>query len=114
MRWIKAFFHVLLVAIILNLGGCATGPKIDWQSRVGNYTFDDAVLELGPPDKMATLQDGVRVAEWLTARGLQTGGTFYSVGRMVHHVPDPQAPDYFIRLTFDPEGKLTAYKRVVK
>ena len=42
--------------------GCKTAPKIDWNSRVGNYTYDQAVAELGPPDKSAKLSDGKTVA----------------------------------------------------
>lgn len=48
--------------------GCAT-QKINWAGRVGAYTFDQAVVELGPPDKQAKLTDGSVVAEWLTRRG---------------------------------------------
>lgn len=103
---------LFLLGLLLGIG-CATS-KIDWASRVGNYTFDDAVLEFGPPDKSATLQDGTKVAEWLTYRGRGGGGTFYSVGRVVHHVPEGPSPDYYIRLSFDPDGRLTGYRRVVK
>src|SRR3989442_1020288 len=51
------------VLLILNLGlcvfltGCAS-TKIDWNSRIGNYTYDQTVVELGPPDKYAKLTDG--------------------------------------------------------
>ncbi len=55
---------VLLAALAV---GCATS-KIDWAGRVGTYTFDQAVLDLGPPDKQAKLTDGTVVAEWLTRR----------------------------------------------
>ena len=59
---------VLLLAGVL-LAGCAATKKIDWGSRVGNYTFDQAVIDLGPPDKQAKLSDGSTVAEWRTSRG---------------------------------------------
>jgi hypothetical protein len=31
------------------LAGCATVPQVDWTSRVGKYTYDEAVTELGSP-----------------------------------------------------------------
>src|SRR2546427_9810937 len=52
----------------LFLTGCAT-PRVDWASRVGNYTYDQVIVDYGPPDKYAKLSDGTAVAEWLTRRG---------------------------------------------
>jgi hypothetical protein len=57
--------------------GCQTTKPTDWNSRVGIYTFDQAVTELGPPDKQAKLSDGKTVAEWITHR---EGGGSFSVG----------------------------------
>jgi hypothetical protein len=54
---------ITLAALVL--AGCVT-QKIDWSARVGNYTYDQAVMELGPPDKSAKLTDGTVVADWLT------------------------------------------------
>ena len=87
---------------------------MDWQSRVGNYTFDQAVMELGPPDKEAQITDGTRVAEWLTYRG-RTGGTWITHGRYgwVQSLDSP-SPDYYLRLNFDPNGKLQSWKKYVK
>ena len=36
----------LFALLLLVLSGCAT-TKIDWNSRVGNYTYDNAIAELG-------------------------------------------------------------------
>jgi hypothetical protein len=47
-----------------GVGGCVT-QKIDWSARVGNYTYAQAVMELGPPDKSAKLTDGTVVATGL-------------------------------------------------
>lgn len=114
-----------VLTLVLGFGflqvGCRTTPKIDWAARVGHFTFDQAVLELGPPDKSATLTDGTTVAEWLTDRGFQ-GVTYrspmyygpYSHGPFVEYYGHPQAPDYFIRLTFNPAGELIDWKRVLK
>ncbi len=54
-----------LAAAVALFAGCAT-HRVDWNTRVGNYTFDQSVTELGPPDKQAKLSDGRTVAEWVT------------------------------------------------
>ena len=106
---------LLTVCVLLLSAGCATN-RIDWESRIGNYTYDQAVLELGPPENIAELSDGTRVGDWLTSRGRRGGGGGFFVGRgyMVHHFPDSGGPDYYMRLTFDPQGRLTAARRVLK
>src|ERR1035438_7574441 len=53
---------IMLAALVL--AGCVT-QKIDWPARVGNYTYDQAIMKLGPPDKSAKLTDGTVVADWL-------------------------------------------------
>ena len=104
----------LAVGLLLMIG-CATTPKIDWESRVGNFTFDQAVVELGPPDKNAQLTDGTRVAEWLTYRSRSSGGYVTYVGRGgLAHVMNDSSPDYFLRLTFDANGKLQGWKKYAK
>ena len=112
---------LLCVGLWVWLIGCAS-TKIDWNSRIGNYTYDQAVVELGPPDKSAKLSDGSIVAEWMTRRGYSGGsvGVMYGSGYPYYHYHpwyhfyEPPSPDYFIRLTFGPDGKLQAYKRVVR
>jgi hypothetical protein len=93
---------------------------VDWASRIGIYTYDNAVVELGPPDKEAKLQDGTVVAEWLTSRGgrfaypahgFYGDPIWYATPAAPTYV---DAPDYFLRLTFDPEGKLQAWKRFAR
>ncbi len=103
------------------LAGCVTGPKIDWNARVGVYTHDQAVTDLGPPDKSAKLTDGTAVEEWLISR---------NPGRSVLIGPPPYAysgysypayavdsyPSYewFLRLTFGPDGVLKAWRKYSK
>ena len=114
---VAACVIVLLAAV---LTGCAT-KKIDWTRRIGAYTFDQAVTEFGPPDKQAKLTDGTRVAEWLTRRGysqLYATGGYY--GAPYHGWGFPptyiaaSSPDYFLRLTFGPDGRLRAWKKLAK
>jgi hypothetical protein len=105
--------------------GCATS-KIDWASRVDVYTYQQAVLDFGPPDKQAKLEDGTTVAEWLTGRtgGYATG--FFDYGYPGCYWRGPYFPgfyspiyytpgyDSFLRLTFGPEGRLKAWRKVYK
>ena len=108
----KSLFALALTLVLAV--GCATN-RVDWQSRIGNYTYDQAVLELGPPENIAQLSDGTRVGDWLTSRGRSSGGSlFISRGYVLHHFPDSEGPDYYMRLTFDPQGRLTAARRVLK
>ena len=103
----------LTIGLALFLTACATN-KVDWQSRVGNYTYDQAVLEFGPPDKQATLQDGTRVAEWLTSRSRARPGMATYLGGGVVHVSNDDGPDYFLRLTFAPSGQLQTFRKYAK
>jgi len=102
----------LLAAILI--AGCAT-QRIDWEGRVGHYSYDQAVKDLGPPAKSATLTDGTIVAEWMTQRGYSQGsaGFAYGYGYPYNYYPPP-TPDCFIRLTFDSAGRLQSWKRVMR
>ena len=117
-------FSCLRVFVALGLlalaAGCASTPKVDWDSRVGNYTHDQAVRELGPPDKTATLADGTTVSDWVKRRsggGLSVGfGTGVAVGGGVtsgvgvgHSAGSGR--DHWLRLTFGPDGKLARSER---
>ena len=57
----------MLLLVSLAVAGCSSTPKVDWNSRIGSYTYDQAVLELGPPDKSTQLSDGSTVAEWVVS-----------------------------------------------
>jgi hypothetical protein len=119
---VKSWFFVGLIALIA--AGCAT-HKINWASRVGDYTHDQAILELGPPDKQSTLTDGRVVAEWLITRGRAAfypgvSGLYGYPGRAGYYgafyptYVGPGTPDYFLRLTFSPDGKLAAWKKFAR
>jgi len=113
--------RVILPGLLaLALAGCATTPKINWASRVGTYTYDQAVLDFGPPDRYAKLSDGTVVAEWLTRRGYAHSYTTLGYGGWFGCWPyyptyiDTYSPDHFLRLTFDAEGKLKGWKKFYK
>lgn len=111
----KAILLALLAALVF--AGCATGPKIDWTARVGHYTYDQAVLEFGPPDKVAKLNSGIVVANWITRRSYAytTGGAVAYGGYpgmvIVPSYTQGYSPTYFLRLTFGADGELTEWKK---
>ena len=110
-----------MALVALALAGCVTGPKIDWQSRVGNYTYDQAVMESGPPDKYAKLSDGTVVAEWLTQHAqivsapepyfLPPGCYF---GPLTPMYSQTYVPASYLRLIFGPDGKLKSWRQTAR
>jgi hypothetical protein len=121
-RWLQGLVALVLAGL---LAGCAT-TRIDWAGRIGNYTYDQAVLEMGPPDRQARLEDGTIVAEWLTRRGYARahGGFGYGYGYPYSYHPRfygpvypayiDQSPDYFVRLIFGPDMVLRDYRRFTR
>jgi len=116
--------RALTIALALILvAGCAT--PINWQARVGVYTYDQAVKDYGPPGKYTKLSDGSTVAEWMTERGevVVTPGPYYYYGPVYGRgywrgYVGPVGPAYttsyfpgqYIRLTFGPDARLQAWK----
>jgi len=94
------FFPVLLALAACVLASCATKPSVDWNDRIGNFTYDQAIAELGPPDKQSKLPDGKTVAVWTR----HPGGSNRSAGVS----PSSGGSVRVLRLTFDAEGKLAA------
>ena len=112
---------IALVAISILFAGCIIGPKIDWPGRIGNYTYDEAVLEFGPPDKSAKLTDGMVVAEWLTQRGeiiaaaepyMLPPGCYFGPATPMYS--ETYVPAQYLRLTFGADGKLKAWKKFAR
>lgn len=118
----KRFKWLAAVWIALAWMGCATA-RIDWNSRVGSFTYDQAVLDMGPPERSETLTDGTKVAEWLIARGYARG-TMTSLGGFpyygyygypsVQYYTEQPSPDHLIRLTFSKDGVLKTWRKVLK
>ena len=114
-----AFQSALLLAVLAVANpGCASKP--DWNQRVGTFTFDDAVRELGPPVSSSPLSDGSTVAEWFLKYGAQMsfgfGSSMYGpsggVGAGQTVSTPPKA--HFLRLTFNPEGKLQRWEKFTR
>jgi hypothetical protein len=98
----------VLVLLSSFFTGCKSTPPIDWNSRVGTYTYDNAVMELGPPDKSTTLTDGKIVADWIritgsssVSFGVGTGFPGAAVG--VGQTYNGGYNQRILRLTFSPE-----------
>jgi hypothetical protein len=113
-----------VIALAVVWIGCVSN-KIDWNSRIGVYNFDQAVVELGPPDKSATLSDGTVVAEWMTRRGSAGGyyDGYYGAPRPYpywrgYYPPgsyyDAPSAAYFLRLVFDAEGRLIDWRKFAR
>jgi len=111
----RKILSALLAAFVF--AGCATGPKIDWAARVGHYTYDQAVLELGPPDRVAKLDNGIVVANWVLRQGYAytTVGApvygYYPSSVMVPGYTQAYSPTFYLRLIFGADGQLTDWKK---
>jgi len=116
---LAAKFSLLSILILAAafITGCQTTKPVDWNTRIGNYTFDHAVTELGPPDKQAKLSDGKTVAEWITHRsggsGLSVGTGFFGggVGVGMSHSVGQGYRDRVLNLTFDTDNKLASWSK---
>jgi len=118
MRNAGRFEMVFWCSLAMFLADCASTPKADWNGRVGSYTYDQVVAEMGPPDKSAKLTDGSTVAEWFIKHsssvsfGVGTGfyshGTSVGVGQTVGTGPSGE----YLRLTFGADDKLAKWERV--
>ena len=115
---------------ILILTGCKTAPKIDWQSRIGQWTYDDVVKDMGPADKRETLSDGTKVAEWQVQKGTTVPryemiGYYddfaypnypYQRGSLIRsryyqgYRADVHFPDRAVRMIFKPDGTLESVR----
>ncbi len=106
---------VLSLAVGL-LAGCATTKPVDWNSRVGKYTYDQAVAELGQPDRQARLSDGKVVYKWLaqvpTSPTLNTGMSYYgSTGFAAGQNVNSGLGNRYLQLTFGTNGVLSDWSK---
>src|SRR5690349_12997753 len=115
-------FALLLLFLIFVAGGCSSSPKprlsksearaVNWGERVGSYTYDQAIADLGHPLVVGESGAG-RTAEWALRSsprisfGLGVGGGTYGpgtgIGAGVGSTVSPPPHGENLRLTFDPE-----------
>ncbi|MFO1500936.1 MAG: hypothetical protein U1G07_21530 [Verrucomicrobiota bacterium] len=115
-RWLAGI--TLALVLLTTMAGCSSTPKVDWAARVGHYSYDQAVLEMGPPDKTAELTDGSLIAVWSSRppshRGVTLGlgvgsyssGSGVSVGQSIS---TGRGAARELRLTFDKARQLTTW-----
>jgi len=120
----------LLLAVLCGLAaGCASSSKpdkpdpktINWSERIGNYTFEQAVADLGKPAVTGESSEG-RMAEWVMRRsprmsfgfGVGTGsyGSHGGVGVGVGSSVSPPPSGEYLHLKFGPDGKLTEWSKI--
>ena len=117
---------VSLIALVFLTGSCVSGPKtnikgIDWGSRIGKYTYEEARAELGEPNVIGESSEGM-IAEWVLQRspmvsfGFGLGGAGYGshtgAGVGVGTSVSPPPSGEYLHLRFDKNGKLAEWSRV--
>jgi len=117
---------LLLIVFALLTGSCASGTKaavnnIDWGSRIGTYTYEEALAELGEPNVTGQSSEG-RIAEWGLRQspnvsfGFGFGGASYghhsATGVGVGTSVSPPPSGEYLQLKFDKNGKLAAWTKV--
>ena len=108
----KSAVKFLWLAFALLIAGCAT-YETAWDHRVGAFTYNQAVNELGPPDQRATLADGQTEADWISR---YSTGTTARVGTGFMSGPSGAGAmssyhQSTLRLTFGTNNVLTAWAR---
>ena len=106
----------LLAAVFLAIAfvtGCATIPPVDWNSRVGHYSYAQAINELGPPNRQVRLSSGAIEFKWfvqpngvnsLPNNGLNNG---FGAGPNL----TPAFNNQYLQLTFDANGVLANWSK---
>lgn len=72
----KSSIPILLLSLLFSIvmsAGCRSPfreyPDEVWPERIGEYSFQEAVSEMGPPDKRAEMPEGDGFsASWVTYR----------------------------------------------
>ena len=107
-----------LIVLILLAEGCASGTRVtveesEWGTRIGKYTYLEALSELGEPQLIGESSEG-KIAEWVLRHGVPFsigfgfGGAGVGVGTSVSPPPSGE----YLRLRFDRDGRLTEWSKV--
>jgi hypothetical protein len=120
---------LILAALCGLAAGCTSSPKsekpdpkkINWSERIGSYTYEQAVADLGKPAVVGESNDG-RQAEWILRRsphmsfgfGVGTGsfGSHGGVGVGVGSTVSPPPSGEYLQLKFGPDGQLREWSKV--
>ena len=112
----------VVIVLVLMLMGCAT--PIDWNARIGSYTYDQAVTDLGTPAVTDQTSDRM-VATWMirsqhvvvtpAPAPVMYGPDSYAPRGIGYDGPGGYStthfPAEFLRLEFDANGHLKAWKK---
>ena len=116
---------IALAVLTLALTGCSTcekkiDPYGDWNARIGNYTYEQAVADLCKPNAVAETSDG-RVVDWILKRspsmsfgfgvGHSVYGSHVGTGVGVGTTVTPPPHGEYLRLIFDQNNQLKAWSR---
>ena len=118
------FLSALLAGGLFVLAGCETMQQTrsqTWTDRVGHYSYDQAVAEMGSPTSTKKLDDGRTLATWVKP-GEPTGDNVVSfTSNEANQSPPPDAaadaPTHnqagygqILALTFDQNNILSAWQ----
>jgi len=114
MNWsLRLWLSVSLACLtLLFVGGCKSKPStVQWDNRVGLYTYDMAVDEFGSPNNEAVLGDGTQLCQWLIRR---RSSSTYKILYGSWLDDGEEKMDEFLTLSFDSKGVLRGWKTVYK
>ena len=131
MKNTSALLTLALTLTGLLLAGCSSSPKprlskseatkVNWTEKVGHYTYDEALADLGKPEVVGESAGG-RTAEWVLRRsprmsfGFGVGGASYGggsgVGVGVGSSVSPPPRGENLRLVFDSAGQLKEWTKL--
>jgi hypothetical protein len=108
---IRIAVMVLAVAASISSAGCATSAAQQmhdkFDPRIGHYTYDQAVLEYGPPSQEQTVSNGWKVAVWHKPL---SGGSTTTYNAWTNQTYTHNAPtDSALRLTFNQAGVMQTW-----
>jgi hypothetical protein len=90
--------------------------KIDWNSRIGSYSFDDMVSDYGQPWKDHTEPDGTRIAVWPAVLEKNSEWEFHThhghaeIDRVTLEKPNVYYQAFYW-MTFDSRGLLQSWEK---
>jgi hypothetical protein len=113
---VKFSLPVILALAIALLTGCATPSPVDWASRVGHYSYNQAISEFGLPSRQSRLSDGKVVSKWFVQPPVgprfNSGMSYYgSNGFGAGQTPGGGYNNQMLQLTFDTNGTLIAWSK---
>jgi hypothetical protein len=112
-RLCGGFFPLFVLTCLLSLSGCST--EREWNSRIGNYTYDEMVSDYGAALTATKSADGT-IAQWVVYREREHGEDRHEASNF-HHRPHRRSgpiwkTDYLYEMTFDSEGRLRSWRKI--